>query len=462
MLVLSIWLLSLLASTYLFQKVSGSLSPVKPNMISIIYYYSFVVSSYIGALLIALDIDRYYMINNLDHEEFRWIGFLILSFLMVVFPLIQLSVAGLFHFKAKEEWNDYLNRTVMVSKDFNKKWFTVFFFMLSAISLLAIAYTFLKTSTIPLLELLKGNTTNLAELRIEAARSFNGNIYIRNIFAIALTPILSLIAYLYASKTRELKWVLLFLMLLGASILINVYDLAKSPILFYLLMLILASVYAGNIKLNKHRIAWYGTVASVLIIIMYISIQGVTDLENYLTYSSGPIGRILLAQISPFFLHLDVYSHSIAFLDGKGLPSFIVNLFDMEQVRSARMVMENVFPENVDKGIAGVLNTIFIAEAFAMYGYLGILLSIVYVAIVVQIIYILFVRLPKTPVTIALFIFFTINIPRTLVGGFSDFLFNPIWIFLSIVSFGFLILEQYASQLLAALKSLANKRRTET
>lgn len=461
MLAISIWLLSLVASTYLFRRVSGSLSPVKPNMISLVYYYSFLVSSYIGALLIVLDIDHYYMINNLDHDEFRWIGFLILSFMMVVFPLIQLSIAGLFNFRAAVEWNIYLEKTVTIAKDFNKKWFTILFFILSFISLLAIVYTLLKTSTIPLLELLKGNTSNLAEMRIDAARSFSGNVYVRNIFAIALAPILSIIAYLYASKTRELKWVLLFFALLGGSVLINVYDLAKSPILFYLLMLILASVYAGNIKLNWRRIAGYGAVAVVLIIIMYVSIQGVRGLESYLTYSSGPIGRIILAQISPFFLHLDVFSHSIGFLDERGLPSFIVNMFDMEQIRSARLVMENIFPENVDKGIAGVLNTIFIAEAFAMYGYLGILISIIYVAILVQIIYIVFVRLPKTPVTVALFIFFTINIPRTLVGGFSDFLFNPIWIFLTVVCVGFLIVEQYASQLLEVGKSLARKRRTE-
>ena len=176
---------------------------------------------------------------------------------------------------------------------------------------------------------------------------------------------------------------------------------------------------------------------------MYVSIQGVTGISSYLVYSSGPVGRIILAQISPFFLHLDVYSYSIDPLGVRLLPSFIVNLFDIEQVRSGRMVMENVFPETIDKGTGGVLNTLFLGEAFASFGYLGILIAIGYVAVVVQILYITFLRLPKTPVIISLFIYFTITIPRTLVGGVSDFLFNPIWIFITILLAGFLFLEQY-------------------
>lgn len=61
-------------------------------MISIVYYYSFLISSYIGGLLIALGIDDYYMIKRMDHEEYRIIGFILLTLLMILFPLTQLVV----------------------------------------------------------------------------------------------------------------------------------------------------------------------------------------------------------------------------------------------------------------------------------------------------------------------------------------------------------------------------------
>ncbi|MEI4769570.1 oligosaccharide repeat unit polymerase [Psychrobacillus sp. FJAT-51614] len=430
-------------------------------MISIIYYYSFLISSYIGGLLIALGIDDYYMIKRMDHEEYRIIGFVLLTILMILFPLTQLVVGRLFGFNAPLEFERYLHEPVRTSVDKNKKIFQLAFSALAAISILAVAYTLLKTHSVPIFELLKGNTEDLAKMRIDAARGFNGNVYIRNIFGIALTPILSIIAYVYAIQTREFLWKTLFFMLFISSVLITTYDLAKSPIFFYVIMLILARVYSKSLVLNWKKISGYLIAGTVLLVVMYIAIQGVTEVESFLAYNTGPIGRIILAQISPFFLHIDTFSHSISLLEAKGLPSFIIGFFDMEQVRSGRMMMENVFPENVDKGTGGVLNTIFLGEAFATYGYFGVIAAIIYVAAIIQIIYMLFMRLRKTPVVIALFVYFTINIPRTLVGGVSDFLFNPIWVMTTVVLAGLYILEQYFMVIWSFLMSKVMKKRVK-
>lgn len=431
-------------------------------MISIIYYYSFLISSYIGGLLIALGIDDYYMIKRMDHEEYRIIGFILLTILMILFPLTQLVVGRLFGFNAQLEFNRYLHKPVRTSVDKNKTLFQLAFVALSGISVLAVAYTLLKTSNLPILELLKGNTSELAKMRIDASRGISGyGVYIRNIFGIALTPILSIIAYVYAAQTKELFWKALFFVLFISSVLISTYDLAKSPIFFYIIMLILAAVYSKALTLNWKKISGYLITGIVLLVGMYIAIQGVTEVESFLSYNSGPIGRILLAQISPFFLHLDTFSHSISLLEAKGLPSFIVGFFDIEQVRSARMVMENVFPENIDKGTGGVLNTIFLGEAFASFGYIGVILSIIYIAIFVQVLYMILIRLQKTPVIIALFVYFTINIPRTLVGGVSDFLFNPIWIMMTAVLGGLFVLEQYFTVIWSFLMSKVKKKRVK-
>lgn len=428
-------------------------------MISIVYYYSFLISSYIGGLLIALGIDDYYMIKRMDHEEYRIIGFILLTLLMILFPLTQLVVGRILGFNAELEFNKYLQEPVRTSVDKNKRIFRLAFGALSAISVLAVAYTLLKTANVPLLELLKGNTSELAKLRIDASRGFSGiDVYIRNIFGIALTPVLSIVAFVYMTKSRALYWKVVFFTLFISSILISTYDLAKSPIFFYLIMLLLAGVYTQKLKLNWKRISGYIIAGSALLIVMYVAIQGVTELESFLAYNSGPIGRILLAQISPFFLHLDTFSHSLSPLEAKGLPSFIAGIFDIEQVRSARMVMENVFPENIDKGTGGVLNTIFLGEAFASYGYLGVIVAIIYIATVIQVLYIIFLRLPKTPVVIALFVYFTINIPRTLVGGVADFFFNPIWIIMTVVLGGLFILEQYFHVIWKFLLSKVRKK----
>ncbi|MEH7484547.1 oligosaccharide repeat unit polymerase, partial [Neobacillus drentensis] len=89
MLYLLLWLIILGASVYFFKRAAGSLSPLKPNLLSIIFYYSFFISSYLGTLLIAMGIDDYYMINRLTHPENRWIGFYAISFVMLFFPFVM-------------------------------------------------------------------------------------------------------------------------------------------------------------------------------------------------------------------------------------------------------------------------------------------------------------------------------------------------------------------------------------
>ncbi|MBY0123493.1 O-antigen polymerase [Bacillus sp. S/N-304-OC-R1] len=460
MLAFIIWVIVLAVSIKLFASVSGSLSLTKPNLGSLIFYYSLLVSSYIGSLLIALDIDHYYMINKLHHDVYRYIGFGAVSFVMVFLPLSMLLVSRLAGFDAKKEFNDYLKKPV--ENTFSQKnEFYLLFLGLSLISMLAVAYTLLKTNQVPIFSLLKGNFSELGLQRIEAARNFHGNVYIRNIFAIALTPLLSLIAYVYAVKTRHLKWIFLFFALFACAVAISVYDLSKSPIFFYIIMYIFVRLYVGKLVLTWNKIIGYTLSGAVVIVGMYVFIQGVKDLESFFSYSSGPIGRIILAQISPTYLHLDLFGNSIPFLNGRSLPSIVIGWFDLEQVRSARLVMANAFPNRIDDGTGGVLNTLFIAEAYANFGYLGIILGTMYVGVLVQLIYIIFIRLPKNPVFLCLFIYFSINIPRTLVGGFTDFLFNPIWIFITCLFAGILLFIRFRLDLFAYFsrkKAAGNER----
>lgn len=433
-----IWLTVLVASTVLFKQVSGSLSLLKPNLNSIIYYYSFLVSSFVGTLLIVNHWDHYYMINKLDHPSYRVIGFAVISAVMILFPLTQLVISKLVGFDAKKEYEQYSQKPIAAIFTVRTELYFLFA-ALSAISILACAYTLLKTHPIPLLSLLTGHTEELTKLRISASREFAGNIFIRNIFAIALTPLLSIIAYVYSVKTNEAKWKLLFLCLFACSIVMSIYNLEKSPIFFYFIMFLMVRIYIGKTKITPFKITVLGTFGLALLIVMYVFIQKVHNLDEYLSFSSGPLGRLFLAQIAPTYLHLDIFGNSIPFLHGRSLPSLLTNLFDQEQVRSARMVMANIFPKRIEEGTGGVLNTLYIAEAYANFGYFGIVAGTIYIAALIQMVFICFIRLPKNPVFVSLFIYFAINIPRTLVGGFTDFLFNPIWILITCLFVGMLL-----------------------
>jgi oligosaccharide repeat unit polymerase len=442
--------MTLIFSIYLFQRSSGSLSPLKPNLHSLIFYYSLLISSFIGPLLIVLKIDHHYMLDRLVHQEIRVIGFLYICYIMIFLPLSMFVVSKILGFKADKEFTRYIHSPISVKPSDNRDFFYIISF-LSFISVLSIIYTFIKLDHIPILELFKGSS-DLGVLRIEASRGFKGNEYIRNIFAIGLTPILSFIAYSYATISHSRRWRALFIVLFFLSILMNVYDLQKAPVFFYFLMFIILNIYLGKFVLNVKRILVIGLTGVVLLVIMYVYIQGVTAPDQFLSYNTGPVGRMILSQISPFFLHLDLFGDRIPFLHGRSLPNILLHLYDFEQVRSARETMEYVYPEKVAEGIAGVLNTIFAGEAYANFGMAGILIGTIYIGVFVQVMYISFIRLKKHPVSLSVFMYFTVTIPRVMVGGFVDFVFNPFWILLLVLFIGLLVLQKVKVDLIKGFK----------
>ena len=53
----------------------------------------------------------------------------------------------------------------------------------------------------------------------------------------------------------------------------------------------------------------------------------------------------------------------------------MIGIFGMEQQRSARVIMEYLNPEGVVSETTGVMNSLYMAEAYANFGNLGLLLS---------------------------------------------------------------------------------------
>ncbi|MRX72170.1 oligosaccharide repeat unit polymerase [Bacillus lacus] len=438
-----LWILILVTSFLLFRKVSGSMSLLTPNLISITFYYSLLASSYIGSLLIVLNIDEHYMIRLLSDDIYRLYGFVFICFIMIFMPLTMFLFSKLIGFEAEAEFKRYVEAPVYKEENPNLLFLT--YAGLTLVSLAAIGYTVMKIGigNVPILSLLRGGG-NLDAMRIEASHNFSGNTIIRNIFGVALTPILSMITFIYFHQTKQLRWLALFAITAGGAVFMQVYDLAKGPIIFYMMMVILLLIYLRIIRLTWLKISVLAGFGVGLILVMYIFIMGVTDTEAFLSFNRGPIGRVILSQIAPFYLHLDLFTDRLPLLMGQSLPSSLIGLYDLEQIRSARLAMEVFFPQRVEAGTAGVLNTLFAAEAYANFGYAGVMIGTIYVALYIQIIYVLFIRLPKNPLFLTLFVYFSVNIPRVVIGGFADFLLNTLWVSILVVLLTpYLVLQAY-------------------
>nr|WP_041445820.1 oligosaccharide repeat unit polymerase [Thermovirga lienii] len=215
---------------------------------------------------------------------------------------------------------------------------------------------------------------------------------------------------------------IMFYMLFFFSILILTYNAAKAPALWFLLSFIFLKVLLDG-KINRKLL--YGSVGIVFIIIVFYYTLTGTGLESFLSYNSGPIGRIILGQIAGLFYMMFLWPNFYSFMRIQAFPNAFLNFFNipLEHIRPSRMVMMYVNPSGIEHGSAGVMNTLFIGEAWAMFGLIGLVLAPIIVGCIVQLFYIIILKLPKNPLSLGFYTYLCLYWPIT--GGFVDFIYNP-------------------------------------
>jgi len=341
----------------------------------------------------------------------------------------------------KKLFDSYSQRNIqplLSQKDSYLKFFLLF---LSVISVLSVVYTFKSLGTVPIMSLIRGEGAKfLAKLRIDSSRGFQGNVYLRNIFAITLAPILSYIAFAYYKMTKSKKDLIWFLIMFVAGVLISTYDLAKSPLVFYFFGFLLLKILIDG-EVSKKLFVFAGFAFFFVLIVAYVSTMGV-DIDKiytlFLSPNTGITGRILLSQSAGTFFSFDIFPSRHDFLGFSSFSNLISEIFAMpKSERSARIIMSIIMPSAVEEGTAGVINSLFIGEAWANFSLAGVIFAPLWVGFVIQWSNILLLKAEKTPLFLALIVYLTLKWPVT--GGFNDFIYNAgivtmLFIFLVIIS----------------------------
>ena len=438
----SVSLLVFIISFRLFQIASGSMSLRRLNIVSWTFYFGLILQSFIGINLAFVFGIEHYLISRASEKH------LTLSYWSIVYTLIALPLAMIF--TQKFVWGGRITsklgtyfatplRPLQSRKDSAQ---LMFWSVMSFIALAATLYVYVVVRDAPFVALFSSNISSFefAQLRINAGREFSGNQYVRNLFSLLLAPFVSYVAYayslLYPQNHRIKLW---FLMTLAVAVLAVTSDGQKLPILNYLLALFFIRGFIRG-GFTPSRIILAGVLTVVLISILYILTTGHLDIG----LTQGPIGRIVMTAVAGVPLHFMIFPSMHPFLQGASFPGWLAGpLFGVEHARSARVVMEIVNPTAVESGTAGVINTLFIAEAWANFGWIGLVMAPFLVGFVIQTIYNTLLTLPKAPVFVAAMGFFMVNTVVT--GGFVDFIWNVAWmmifllILLSILSRRFLL-----------------------
>ncbi|PRR76812.1 hypothetical protein CLLI_27420 [Clostridium liquoris] len=434
---LFIVLIVLAISIFLFKKASGTLAPNKLNMISYIFYL-FIVQTYIGASLIFLGLRKHYLVEKILNPSTIDKTYYMVAYTAIMFPLVMYLTAKLIKVDIGKSYNDYLKKNIEV---IDEKYEFITVLTVCIICIFSVIYMFIKIGYVPFIDLVLHNDPHrFMTKRIELTNNFPGNQYIKNIIAMNFTPILSYITFVYAKNTKKAKWIILFLIMFVCTVFVKTYNYSKSPLAFYIFGFVFLLIITSKGISKKNLIKVF--IASIaVIVVMYLKIG--YYFNSGLHIYSGPLGRIFYTQVATLFLHVDLFPAFLPFLHGKSLYPTILHLLGSNEtyVRSGKIVMDFYNPEGVFNGVAGVMNTIFIGEAYANFGMIGTIIAPIYVGIVCQLVFILFLKMKKTPINIGFFVSIILTFGTMSQAGFTDFIYNStvISVFLLLLAMNIII-----------------------
>ncbi len=436
--------------TYLFKKASGSLRLSKMNMISALYYF-ILIFNLIGASLIYLGFRDHYLIKKIDsYPKLIDNTYYMLAYSMIMFPLVLLLMKRLVsRFLRQRSVDDFIDADIHYNSNMVPVQGLMLFF--AVICTGATIYVFSHLGYIPLVAIIKGQ--DLDALRQSGGRFFSGNQYIKNLLMVVLTPYISYLSYAFFRTRQSRFWLLLFIYMAILSVIALTYDFSKSPVITYLLGIYLLEVVLGRTRNNKRfrRLA----VSAVILILVFYCVAGAG--KDLFSIYKGPVGRIVFTQIATLFLHVAAFPQIHPFLQGASFNSWMSTLIPAaEGLRSGRVVMTIYNPTGVQAGTAGVMNTVFIGEAYANFGMTGIIVAPIIFGVIIGFFAYLLPSVRKSPLTILLYVQLTLHFSTVIEGGFVDIFYSASLIFLLLVTG----LIAVAAGVPGAVKKTARKRQS--
>lgn len=425
-------------SLFLTQKAAGTLNPAKMN-IPLATMYLFYLQQYFGALLVSSGHLSHYVHYRLNDStiytnETTWV----VAIVALLLPLSILCFNKLIDRLLKRSdrsYCTYLNDEVLAPR--NDK-YSYALISVSTIILIALLVSFLcKIGYVPLFKIVTGKSGfNYAIERQRINALYIVHPIFRNLILLLGIPLASYVVFSYFLVSRKLKWGVLFLLLFVSSLITKTYNFEKAPIVFHLAIYFFIFInYKGGISFRKAL--WFFGGGVLIIITMYASLTEL-PLISMLDIYNGPLGRTVFTPYGGIALNLDLFPKYLPFLEGRSLPNsllWIVGFTKSDQIRSARLLMEYYAPENVYSGTAGVFSTLFVGEAYANFGPVGLILSIIWVGLVLSVCFNIMLKTKKNVANITFAAYFTMSLAITSQGGFVDFLFNANWLFVALVLF---------------------------
>ncbi len=437
---LLISIIVLCISIKLFKYSVGTFNLSRLNMISVLFYRDFMLLTFVGVVMVATKVDikngiYFWAITGQVSDTSRFYGWVTVMYALMLFPvgMILSNLVFLDKLSASKNVFSYYKKksSTILSRNDNAVFFSLVLFLIVCSA--AVIYVFKSIGHVPVLTVLKGDTTeSIGQIRSNAKIHFNGISAIKDVVAINLSILLSYILFVYSKINKHIKYKILFLYSLMLDIIMTTYNLEKITLFYYLFGFMLLTIMIKS-KIKLKGVIVFGVIVFSLLILIFYLFYG----KGLLDTLKDILIRIFAAETSAIFLSYEYIPNVHDFIGVKGTSNFVASLLNTEKVMYGRLLFEIYNPVAVENNTAGFIVGLFTTEAWMLFGLPGVLLAPVYVGFFIQSVHIFLVRLPKTPILMGFYVYTCMK--WSLTGGISQIIF-PIVFFttLGILSFIFI------------------------
>lgn len=412
------------------------MSPLKFNTVSYVFYVQIVTSALVGSVLLATGVLDYhpdvaFISDGIKFEAWVWTMYSILAM-----PFGMMMLNKFFGINGRKRFDAYLTAPIamMGSENRNK----VALVLLTGLSFLVLVYILINTERIPLYTLLvEGNSDQANIDRITSRRNFGGIIYIKNLLGLIVIPVIAYYAYIFMRTKKSFFYFTFFLINLIIALIMVSHDVQKAPIAFFMLGFAIVEVFISK-GLKLRTLVFFVGLPVVLVLVGYTLTTDINFFDQLFRFNSGFYGRTFLSGYFGFPLSLELFPSVITDQTYMiGVPKAVLSEQFVHAQESARLLKIYTHPETIKAGTGNLYSGFYMGEAWANYGYLGLVIAPFVVGFVVQSVHVVVLIHKKSPLLLAFYAAVTV---KWVVGsGFVSFLFLKmlIWpiILYSVINF---------------------------
>lgn len=277
-----------------------------------------------------------------------------------------------------------------------------------------------RVPSIAIFLVLKGEIVKAAVSRSQMGNAFEDAYWRYQLFFGPLLTMCCVYFFIDARCSQSRMARVMFVIAVMAATFSSVMAIEKYPFINLIVALYLAHVVLHDRRYVQPALKYVAIVALFLALAIYLAFMG---LQDVVTGAEALLSRILTGGIAPAYFYLELFPGTIDFIYGASMPN-PGGVLPFQSFPLTMEMMRYIDPQSARLGIVGSAPTVFWAELYANFGFLGVLVFPFVIGLGIYLLQHILQQFVVTPTSLAALILLALHYKELASTGPSSYLFD--------------------------------------